>query len=119
MSRAARSLAHLKTLLDQQRQALLTGATTPLDTLTPRLQAAVAQAESASTGPAAAQLAEPLQAISQLATENQALIEATITGIRDAQALLRGAMDRTHNTYSADGSIETHALSVARLQKRT
>ncbi len=124
---AARALDRLNRLLREERAALLAGATADHDRLSTRLERAVNEAErSLDVSRAAtlepklkARLAESLRAARRMAEANGSLMQASLQGIHDSQALLGAVRVAVHGTYGADGTMETHAAPSGRLHRKT
>ncbi len=124
---AARALDRLNRLLREERAALLAGKVGDPAQLSAGLERAMTDAErsldASRTGTLEpkmkARLAERLRTARQMAEANGLLVQASIQGIGDAQALLGAVTAGVHGTYAADGTVEPHAAPRGRLHRKT
>lgn len=112
-------LLKLRSLLEQEREALMRADLERLDALAVRKTALLERLEPHQETPREPRERQLAEAVAAETQRNQALIEAALAGVRDAQDVIaRARKPRKHNTYGRDGRRETMGDSPSRLERR-
>lgn len=119
MRSACDDLLQLQRMLERERDALKRGDLAEIERFALRMNMVLDRLEVSDallSGPANRQLADGIIA---RALGNRALIEASMAGLRDAQALLaRARIPQRHATYARDGRRESMSDNQTKLERR-
>lgn len=119
MKSARDDLHRVGRLLDQGREALRRGDLAEVERLTPSLEKALDRLEAMVPPTPDRELGQAAEDVMTRARRNRSLIEASLAGLRDAQALLaRARLPRRHETYGRDGRREPMSDSGKQLERR-
>ncbi|MFN3955584.1 MAG: hypothetical protein ACK4LQ_14115 [Pararhodobacter sp.] len=112
-------LLKLRSLLEQEREALMRADLERIDSLAARKATLLERLEPRQDTPREPRERQLADTVAAEARRNQALIESALAGVRDAQELIaRVRKPRKHNTYDRDGRRETIGDSPSRLERR-
>lgn len=106
-----KAFAAVDALLDEQRDALLTGRLDVLSALVPRLEGAMG-----SLTPGVPQ--QQVAAMQKKAAENARLLRAALSGVAEVRAMRTKATTTTLSTYDASGRLSSQSSAARTLSRR-